>query len=89
MDEFNKIRKSYFVDGLSMNEIAIKFKRSWATIKKIIGTSRDEIPKESGSRKPLVSTQEVMDAISDLLSEESKLNIKKNNGLEQRKYLRN
>jgi hypothetical protein len=30
-----------------------------------------------------------MDAISDLLSEESKLNIKKNNGLEQRKYLRN
>ena len=28
MDEFNKIRKAYFVDKLSINEIATNFKRS-------------------------------------------------------------
>lgn len=77
MDEFNKIRKAHFVDGLSINEVAIKFKRSWVTIKKIVGASRDEIPKESSSRKSTVATQEVLDAISDWLLEENKLNVKK------------
>lgn len=77
MDEFNKIRKAHFVDGLSINKIAIKFNRSWTTVKKIIGTSRDEIPKECSSRKATVSTQEVMDAISDWLLEEDRLNVKR------------
>jgi len=77
MDEFNKIRKAHFIDGLTINEVANKFKRSWITIKKIVGASRDEIPKESSSRKATVSTQEVLDAISDWLLEESRLNVRK------------
>ena len=32
MDEFNKIRKAFFQEGLSINEIARKFKRSWETV---------------------------------------------------------
>ena len=77
MDEFNKIRKAHFVEGLCINEIATKFKRSWTTVKRIIEKSRDEIPKECSSRKPKVSTQEVMDAISDWLLKENEQNVKK------------
>lgn len=79
MDEFNKIRKAYFVDGLSIHEIAIKFKRSWATVNKIVNISRDEISfeKKSSTRAPKVSTQEVINAIVERLEEEAQLNVKK------------
>lgn len=79
MDEFNKIRKAYFVDGLTIHEIATKFKRSWATINKIVKTSRDEIAfeKRSSTRTPKVSTLEVMDAIAQRIEEEARLNVKK------------
>ncbi len=49
MDEFNKIRKAFFQEGLSINEIARKFKRSWETVDVIVKTSRDEL-EERGDR---------------------------------------
>ena len=32
MDEINKIRKAYLVDGESKYAIALRFRRSWETI---------------------------------------------------------
>ncbi len=79
MDEFNKIRKAYFIDNLSINEIAVKFSRSWATVHKIVNTSRDEFSDDERRtvRTPKVGTQEVMDAIADRIREEQKLKVKK------------
>jgi transposase len=79
MDEFNKIRKDYFIDKLSINEIAIKFNRSWATVRKIVNTSRDEfsVDEKKMVRTPKVGTQEVIDAIADKLKEELRSKVKK------------
>lgn len=78
MDEFNKIKKAYFIDNRSINEIALEFKRSWATIRRIVNTSRDEFSFEKKQiRSPKVSTQEVMDAIVDKIQEEERLHVKK------------
>jgi transposase len=78
MDEFNKIRKAYFVDGLNANEIAIKFKRSWTTVNKIVNASRDEAAFEKKlTRVAKVSTQEVIDAIVERIEKEVLLNVKK------------
>lgn len=79
MDEFNKIRKDYFIDKLSINEIAIKFSRSWATVHKIVKTSRDEslIAEKKMVRKPKVGTQDVKDAIADRIREEQRNKVKK------------
>jgi transposase len=78
MDEFNKIRKAYFIDNKTINEISLEFKRSWATIRRIINTSRDEFSLEKKQvRSSKVSTQEVMDAIIDKIQEEDRLRVKK------------
>ena len=80
MDEFNKIRNAYFIDKLSINEIAVNFNRSWATVHKIVTTSRDDKSSDSETkltRAPKVATQEVMDAIADIIREEQQLNVKK------------
>ena len=70
MDEFNKIRKAYFADKLSINEIATNFKRSWATVHKIVHRPRED-EFSAGERKltraTKVATQEVMDAIVERL----------------------
>jgi transposase len=80
MDEFNKIRKAYFTDKLSINEIANKFNRSWATVHKIISTCREDEFSSSErklTRTPKVATQEVIDAIVDKIQEEQQLKVKK------------
>lgn len=79
MDEFNKIRKAYFKDGLSINEIARKFKRSWATINTIIKTSRDDLDLRGSrvSRVSTIATQEVTDAIISYFEEEKRLKVKR------------
>lgn len=86
MDEFNKIRKAFYDDGNTINEIAIKFKRSWATVDKIIKSSRDDrsIDRKS-TRRPKVSSQEVKDAIANKLLEEKKLRVKKKQRLTAKK----
>jgi transposase len=80
MDEVNKIRKAYCIDGLSINEIAQKFKRSWATINEIVKKSQEEIEnrnKPERKRESIVATQEVRDAIMGYLEKEIKLGVKK------------
>ena len=46
MDEVNKIKKA-FRDGESINQIAERFRRSWATIKKVVDGSLDDLEKKS------------------------------------------
>lgn len=79
MDEFNKIRKAYLIDRLSINEIAINFSRSWATVRKIVNSSRDEFSDDErkAARTSKVGTQEVLDAIADKIKEEQLLKVKR------------
>ena len=79
MDEFNKIRKAFFKEGLSTNEIAHKFKRSWETIDAIVNKSRDEL-EERGDRTSRTSklvTEDIENAILAFFEEEVKLRVKK------------
>lgn len=79
MDEFNKIRKAFFQEGLSINEIARKFKRSWETVDVIVKTSRDEL-EERGDRAGTaskVATEIVENAILAFFEEEVQLRVKK------------
>lgn len=79
MDEFNKIRKAFFNEGLSVNEIAHKFNRAWDTINTIVHVSRDDID-DRGKREvkePKVATQEVVNAILAYFEEEKRLRVKK------------
>ena len=79
MDEVNKIRKAYFRNGESKNEIARRFKRSWNTIDTIIKTDRDQFStrgKRPG-RKATVATEAVKHEIRKVLQEEERLNVKK------------
>jgi transposase len=80
MDEVNKIRKAYCIDGLSVNEIARKFKRSWATVNEIVKKSQEEVENRNTperKRESTVATQEVRDAITDYLEKEIRLGVKK------------
>jgi len=73
MDELNKIRKAFYAEGFSVNEISKKFKRSWSTINTIIKTPRDVLEnpdRKERNREPTVGTQEVIDAINDYLDKE-------------------
>jgi transposase len=80
MDEVNKIRKAYYVDGLSVNEIARKFKRAWGTINEIVKVSREELENhdiQERKRESTVATQDVIDAINSYLEKEIRLGVKK------------
>jgi transposase len=80
MDEVNKIRKAYCIDGLTINEIAQKFKRSWATVNEIVKKSREEVENRDTperKRESTVATQEVRDAITGYLEKEIRLGVKK------------
>lgn len=78
MDEINKIKKAY-LNGASVNEIAIKYSRSWLTVKRIIDTSLEEL--ENRGRRPnkkgKVVTSEVKEAIRAYLTNEEQYRVKK------------
>ena len=80
MDEVNKIRKAFYSEGFSINEIAKKFKRSWSTINVIIKTPREELEnpdKKKRNRESIIGTQEVIDAINVYLDKEVRLGVKR------------
>jgi transposase len=80
MDEVNKIRKAHSIDGLSVNEIAQKFKRSWATVNDLVKKSQEEIDSRNTperKRESIVATQEVKNAIIGYLEKEIRLSVKK------------
>ena len=78
MDEFNKT-ESFFQKGLSINEIARKFKRSWETVDVIVKTSRDELEErgDRAGRASKVATEIVENAILAFFEEEVQLRGKK------------
>lgn len=78
MDELNKIKKAYR-NGVSINEIAIHYGRSWFTVKRIVDTPLEEL--ENRGRRPnkkcKVVTPEVKAAIDAYLTKEVQLGVKK------------
>lgn len=79
MDEFNKMRKSYFSRGENRNHIAKKFHRSWQTVDRVTKMDRDEL-KSRGKRpnrdKPIITPQ-VTQTIERYLEEEELKRVKK------------
>lgn len=79
MDEINKVRKAYFKDGLSINEIAVKYRRSWETVNAIINSSREDL--EIRGKKPLreskIITPPVVNAVLACFEEEARLRVKR------------
>ncbi len=79
MDETNKIRKAYFSEGKTRNEIARKFNRSWNTIDNIIKLPRDQLSirgKKAGRAKT-VATSEVIREVERILDKQDFLHVKK------------
>lgn len=79
MDEVNKIRKTYFGNGETKNELANRFTRSWNTIDTIVKTDREQVStrgKRPG-RKATVATEAVKNEIRKVLQEEERLKVKK------------
>ena len=78
MDEVNKIKKAYR-DGKSINEIAEKFNRSWATVKKTIDSSLKKIEDRAHrpNRKKRLVTSEVEEAVKGYLIKEDALGVKR------------
>ncbi len=80
MDEVNKIRKAFYKEGFTINELAKIYKRSWTTINKIIKTPREllEDPsRKERNRESTVGTKEVIDAINGYLDKEVRLDVKR------------
>ncbi len=69
MDEINKIRKAFFSEGESINKIATKFHRSWATVNSVISMPRVELKNRGKrpNRKKTVTSEEVIKAIEGIL----------------------
>ncbi len=68
MDEFNKIRKEFFVNKKSIYQIAQEYKRSWATITNIIKIPEHQIEtRGKRNKKNHVITPEVLCKINDFL----------------------
>lgn len=79
MDEINKIRNAFFIDGESKNAIAKRFNRSWDTVDRIV-SMKDEDLKFRGKRpkrKCKVITPEVLEAIEKYIIEEKEKLVKK------------
>ena len=71
MDEFNKIRKDFFINKKSVYQIAKEYRRSWTTINKIILIPEHKIAlRGTRIKKNHVVTTEVLCKINELLEYE-------------------
>ena len=74
MDEQSKIKKAHR-NGESVNEIAMRYNRSWATVKRVIDTPIQDL--EVGGQRPnkqrTVITPEIEKAITSYLDQEEQL----------------
>ena len=79
MTEIHKIRRAFFIENMNKHQIAKKFHRSWETVDRIIEASIEDLeaPKERSRREASVGTQEVKEAIKQMLLNEKTLKIKK------------
>ena len=79
MDEINKIRKEYRVDGRNRHELAQKYNRSWNTIDAYVKIPREELAdrgKRPG-REATVVTAVALEEIRRLLKEEILLKVRR------------
>ena len=78
MDEMNKIKKAHR-NGASINEIAIKYGRSWLTVKRIVDASLEELGNRGcrPNKNCKVVTPKVETAIRAYLTKEEELRVKK------------
>jgi len=90
MDEINKIRKAFFTEGESKNAIAIRFRRSWDTIDRIVTMKREDLKNRGKrpNRESKVITPVVLQEIESLLDEEVKKNVKKKQRYTARKIFK-
>jgi len=79
MDEINKIRKSYYKDGYNINQIALRFNRSWHTIKNLIEKPREQLTNRGKrpNRECGILTKDVIDAVNGYLDNEETYNVKR------------
>jgi transposase len=72
MDEINKIRKEFAINGQTINQIALKYNRSWETINSYINLSEKQIfdRGKRPSRENSVSNPEISNAINTYLDDE-------------------
>jgi transposase len=68
MDEFNKIRKEFFINKKSIYKIAQEYKRSWATISGIVSLPEHKVElRGKRSKKTHVITPKVLCKINELI----------------------
>ena len=69
MDEFNKIRKEFYINGKSMYKIAREYRRSWATVKAIVAMPEHKITQRGKrpNKSPIVITPDIEQRIHDFL----------------------
>jgi transposase len=73
MDEFTKIYKDFHLNHLSINEIAVKYNRSWETVKKYTSKPPSEqVLKQSRSRSTVVINDIIKHEITSILEDEKK-----------------
>ena len=79
MNEINKIRKAFFSEGESINKISTNLHRSWATVKNVTCTSRKDLKSRGKrpNRKKTVTSEEVIQAVEEILHEEIEMCVKK------------
>lgn len=82
MDECNKIYKEFHLNGLSKNEIANRFNRSWATVDKIVRLSPEQIATRSNKRNR--ATKVVTEQVKETVREFFELEIERNIPRKQR-----
>jgi len=79
MDEVNKIRKSYFTYGRSINKIAKEFKRSWDTINRIVSMEQENLGSRGKrpNRGGTVVTTEIEQAVDGYFKEEEEKSVRR------------
>jgi hypothetical protein len=68
MDEFNKFRKEFFINGKSVYQIAKEYNRSWETVSKIIKIPEHLIHLRGERKRSVkVATPEVLQKIHEYI----------------------
>ena len=72
MDEITRIRKLHFIKGKSINYLAKRFNKSWATIRSVLQIKPEDLSKRGArpSRKSVIVTEQVKGRINELLTDE-------------------
>lgn len=69
MDEINKIKKEHFKEGKTINAVARKYKRSWATVNNLVNAKEEDLSSRGKrpNRQKSLLTDKLKDRINELL----------------------